>query len=262
MHDVVQLVLPVVVVVDVLVEGDALLLERVSAQAANETGVLHVRLERVVVFLQLAEGVDHDAEHDVEHHDHHDHDLGDVVEQARALDRVVDADRHQVVAAAADAVVHVEEQAVRDRVALGLRPVVVVHSAHEVLRLLEPLEGDEREHLDDHDREHEREREHLAVLGDRVDDVLQVLVARHDVLDVEDEEHLGHDRAHERHDDVREPLDEHLVADQRDEVVRGLHYRDRHRDLVPLGLVVALHKFSGVRALELQDGPEFLHVSA
>lgn len=87
-------------------------------------------------------------------------------------------------------------------------------------------------------------------------------MARHDVLNVEDEDHLGYDRAHERHDDKREPLDEHLVADQRDEVVRGLHHRDRHRDLAPLGLVVAFHEFSGVRALELQDGPEFLHVSA
>lgn len=62
-----------------------------------------------------------------------------------------------MVASEADAVVQVEQQAVGDRVALIVRPAIVVFGALELLRILELLEGDEREHVHNHDREHERE---------------------------------------------------------------------------------------------------------
>lgn len=167
-----------------------------------------------------------------------------------------------MVAAAADAVVQVEQQAVGDGVALVVRPAIVVFGALELLRILELLERDEREHVHNHDREHERERKHFAVFGDGVDDVLQVFVARHNVLNVEDELQLRHEGAHEGHDDVREPLDEHLVADQSVEVVHGFHGRDGRHEVVPLGLVVAFNELDGIWPLELQDGPQFVHVCA
>lgn len=226
-HHVVELVFPVVVVVGVLVEGDALLLERVAAEPADEAGVVDVRLERVVDLVELAEGVDDDAEDDVEHHDHDDDDVQDVVEQARLVLGVLNADGHEVVAAPADAVVHVEDQAGRDRVAEVERPPGLVRVVEHLL-LLEPDERDQREHLHDDHREDQREHQHFPVLGDRVHDVLQVFVPGHDVLDVEDEEHLRDQRPEQGHENVQQPLVEHLVPDQGLEVVDLLHHSDRH----------------------------------
>lgn len=87
-------------------------------------------------------------------------------------------------------------------------------------------------------------------------------MAWHDVLNVEDELQLRHGCAQERHDDVRKPLDEHLVADKRVEVVHGFHGRDGRHDVVPLGLVVAFDELDGIRPLELQDGPQLVHICA
>ena len=73
----------------------------------------------------------------------------------------------------------------------------------------------------------------------------------HDVVNVEDEEQFRKEGTEEGHHDVRQALDEHLVADQRVEVVHRLHRRDWRCNLVPLFLVVTFDEFSRVSSFEV-----------
>lgn len=66
MDDELQLELPVVVLLCVLFEGYSLLLERVAFQLADETDVHDVILERLVGEVQLPEGVNDNAKHDLD----------------------------------------------------------------------------------------------------------------------------------------------------------------------------------------------------
>ena len=187
-HHELQLEFPVVVVLDVLLEGDALLLQRVARQLADEADVHDVVLERLVRQLQLAERVDHDAEHDLDQDDRHDQHEAHVLEELLDLHAVLDADFRGVRAREPDAVVEVERDAGQDvhAVVLGPReqPVVHVVGLREQLRVTQVHEADQRERVGDDEREHERGQQHGPVLRDGLQDDLQLVVALHQVEQV------------------------------------------------------------------------------
>jgi len=71
-QDLLELVDPVVVVRDVLVERHALLLQVVALQFADEAHVVDVLLQFLVGLVQFGEGVQHDAEEYVHQDDYDD----------------------------------------------------------------------------------------------------------------------------------------------------------------------------------------------
>jgi hypothetical protein len=86
-HDEVEVVPHVVVLLDVPLEATSLSVEGEAVDAADEAGVLHVVLLGEGVRAQLAEGIDDDAEDDVEQDRDHDRPEGELVRHLHVVSK-------------------------------------------------------------------------------------------------------------------------------------------------------------------------------
>jgi len=111
-----------VVLGDVLVEGDALLLQVVALEFADKAHVVDVLLQLLVGLLKFPERVDHNAEQDVHQDDYNDYNESLVLNESCELLGVVDAHVVYVPAPRPDAYVHVLHQPGQDVFHLVLWP--------------------------------------------------------------------------------------------------------------------------------------------